>query len=44
MLGSPQVVVVSKATKKQALAEAYIEEVIFNPGLRTGGSHSTTFR
>ncbi len=33
VLGSPQVIVVSKATKKQALVEAYIEEVIFNPAL-----------
>jgi len=33
VLGSPQVTVVSKATEKQALAEAYIEEVIFNPQL-----------
>lgn len=33
VLGSPQVVLVSKRTKKQALAEAYIEEVIFNQQL-----------
>ncbi|MGA2665615.1 MAG: extracellular solute-binding protein [Nitrososphaerales archaeon] len=33
VLGSPQVVVVSKATEQQALAEAYIEEVIFNQQL-----------
>lgn len=31
--GSPQVVVVSRATEKQDLAEAYIEEVIFNQQL-----------
>jgi ABC-type Fe3+ transport system substrate-binding protein len=33
VFGSPQVVVVSKATKRLALAEAYIEEVIFNQQL-----------